>query len=63
MRIVTSLLDSVLYKGAIGWNSLPVNIRNIDSYDSAKKKYDFIIATFQTLVHQQYHEMKTFFRL
>ena len=34
MRIVTSLLDSVLYKGAIGWNSLPVNISNIDSYDS-----------------------------
>ena len=28
--------NSVFYKGAIHWNSLPVNIRNIDSYDSFK---------------------------
>ena len=28
--------NSVLYKGAIRWNSLPVTIRNIDSYDYFK---------------------------
>ena len=28
--------NSVFYKGAIRWNSLPVNIRNIDTYDSFK---------------------------
>ena len=39
--------NSVLYKGAIRWNSLPVDIRNIDSYDSfknlQKKGYDVIL--------------------
>ena len=28
--------NSVFYKGAINWNLLPVNIRNIDTYDSFK---------------------------
>ena len=28
--------NCVFYKGAISWNSLPVNVRNIDSYDSFK---------------------------
>ena len=28
--------NSVFYKGAINWNSLPVSIRNMDTYDSFK---------------------------
>ena len=28
--------QSVLYKGAIMWNALPVNVRNIDNYNSFK---------------------------
>ena len=28
--------NSVFYKGAIRWNSLPVKTRNLDSYDSFK---------------------------
>ena len=28
--------NSALYHGAILWNMLPVNIRNIDSFDSFK---------------------------
>ena len=28
--------NSVLYKGAMNWNSLPVNVRNIDTFDSFK---------------------------
>ena len=28
--------NSALYHGAISWNMLPVNIRNIDSFDSFK---------------------------
>ena len=28
--------NSVLYNGAIKWNSLPVNIRNTETYDSFK---------------------------
>ena len=28
--------NSVLYNGAIKWNSMPVNIRNTETYDSFK---------------------------